>query len=150
MKPIVVLNEPQNLINTAVVIRAMLNFGLRDCRLVAPAEFDAHRIEGIAHKSGPVIERTEIFDNLDSALADCTFVVGLTARGRTAKRNAQRPTEMVAEMQTLSDADRPALLFGREDKGLTNDELDRCHRIVTIPTTQEYPSLPPDQDGARS
>lgn len=141
MKPIVVLQEPQNVINIAVVMRAMLNFGLRDLRLVAPAEFDGRRIEGIAHKSGELIERTEMFDTLDEALADCTFVAGLTARGRTAKRNVQRPNETLAELQTLSDADRPAFLFGREDKGLSNEQLDRCHRIVTIPTTENNSSL---------
>ena len=141
MIPIVVLQEPQNVINIAVVMRAMLNFGVRDIRLVAPAEFDARRIEGIAHKSGALIERAQIVESLDDAVGDCTEVFGLTARGRAAKRNVARPREAAEEIAGLGSEHRVALLFGREDKGLTNEELDRCHRVVTIPTTDEHPSL---------
>lgn len=141
MKPIVVLHEPQNVINVAVVMRAMLNFGVREMRLVAPAEFDARRIEGIAHKSGELIERARLFDSLDEALGDCTDVFGLTARGRAAKRVSARPRAAAEEIAALDVGHKVALVFGREDKGLTNDELDRCHSVVTIPTTDEYPSL---------
>lgn len=141
MTPMVVLHQPQNVINIAVVVRAMLNFGARDLRLVAPAEFDAHRIEGIAHKSGDLIQRAQIHDTLDEALRDCTDVYGLTARGRAAKRNSARPRDAAEEMAALGEGHTVALLFGREDKGLTNDELDRCTRVVTIPTTAAYPSL---------
>ncbi len=53
----VVMHRPQDIINIAVVIRAMKNFGFRDLRLVSPSEFDVRRIEGIAHKTGDVVER---------------------------------------------------------------------------------------------
>jgi TrmH family RNA methyltransferase len=137
----VVLHSPQDIINVAVVIRAMKNFGFRDLRLVSPAEFDIRRVEGIAHKTGDVVQRTKVFDDLDSALADFTMVVGLTARGRTAKRNAQFVEQAAQQLVALADSDRVAVLFGREDKGLTNDDLDRCHRIVTIPTTEDHSSM---------
>ncbi len=141
MNVVVVLNQPQDIVNIAVVIRAMNNFELRDLRLVAPADFSAIRIEGIAHKSGDVLERVQIFESLDEALSDCTLVAGLTARGRTVKRNVQRPREVVAELRAIEAPERGALLFGREDKGLTNEDLDRCHRTVTIPTAAEHTSL---------
>ena len=137
----VVLHSPQDIINVAVVIRAMKNFGFRDLRLVSPAEFDIGRIEGIAHKTGDVVQRTKVFDDLDSALADFTMVVGLTARGRSAKRNVQFVGEAVQELVALEDSHRTAVVFGREDKGLTNEDLDRCHRIVTIPTTDDHSSM---------
>ena len=85
MSIVVVLHQPQDLVNIASVIRAMKNFALIDLRLVAPEEYDEYRIEGIAHNSYDVLERVQQFDDLDAALADCTFVVGLTARSRTAK-----------------------------------------------------------------
>jgi TrmH family RNA methyltransferase len=129
------------LVNIAGVIRVMKNFALRDLRLVAPVEYDAYRVEGIAHKTGDVLKRVRLFDALDPALADCHHVVGFTARQRTAKRNAQRPREAAAELLAVREEALVALLFGPEDKGLTNDELDRCHRIVTIPTTPDYASL---------
>jgi tRNA/rRNA methyltransferase/tRNA (cytidine32/uridine32-2'-O)-methyltransferase len=137
----VVLHEPQDLVNIAHVVRAMKNFGFRDLRLINPREYDAHRVEGIAHQTQDVLARVRRFDRLEDAIADCVHVVGLTARGRTAKRNLQRPREAAAEILGHAPADPVALLYGREDKGLPNDALDRCHRVVTIPTSPGYPSL---------
>jgi len=68
-------------------------------------------------------------------------IVGFSARGRTAKRNVQRPSEAAAELREKDDDGPLALLFGREDRGLSNEALDRCHRVVTIPSDPEYPSL---------
>ncbi|MBI3081582.1 MAG: TrmJ/YjtD family RNA methyltransferase, partial [Gemmatimonadetes bacterium] len=141
MSLVIVLHRPQDLVNIASVIRIMKNFGLRDLRLVAPAEYDAYRVEGIAHQTGDVLKRVQVFEALDPALAGCHHVVGFTARQRSAKRNAQRPREAAGELLAMSEATLVALVFGPEDQGLTNDELDRCHRIVTIPTSAEYPSL---------
>jgi tRNA/rRNA methyltransferase/tRNA (cytidine32/uridine32-2'-O)-methyltransferase len=138
---IVVLHEPQDLVNIAHVVRGVKNFGFRDLRLVKPREWDAFRVEGIAHQTQDVLARVQVCDSLEAALADCIHVVGCTARGRTAKRNVQRPREAAAEMTTLAERGPVALLFGREDKGLSNEALDRCHRIVTIPTQASYASL---------
>ncbi len=137
----VVLHQPQELVNIAHVVRAMKNFGVTDLRLVAPKEYDAYRIEGIAHRSGDVLARTTVFDTIDAALADAVHVVGYTARERAAKRSARRPREAAAEAVALAAEGPVALLFGREDKGLPNEVLDRCHRVVTIPTDPAYPSL---------
>jgi len=137
----VVLHEPQELVNIAHVVRAMKNFDVADLRLVAPREYDAYRIEGIAHRSADVLARTWVLGTLDEALADCVHVVGFTARQRTAKRNVRRPREGLAEAVARADDGPVALLFGREDKGLPNEALDRCHRVVTIPSSAAYPSL---------
>jgi tRNA/rRNA methyltransferase len=141
MSIVVVLDQPQDLVNIAHVVRGMKNFGFRDLRLVQPREYDAYRVEGIAHQTADVLARVRTFASLGEAIADCVHVVGLTARGRTAKRNLQRPREAAAEINLLADGSPVALLFGREDKGLSNDALDRCHRVVTIPTEASYPSL---------
>ena len=137
----VTLHEPQDLVNVAHVVRAMKNFGFRDLRLVSPREYDAYRIEGIAHQTQDVLERVQRFDRLEEALADCVHVVGFTARERTAKRSFQRPREAAREILVQADSGPVALLFGREDKGLSNEALDRCHRVVTIPTSPAYRSL---------
>ncbi|MBI1967082.1 MAG: RNA methyltransferase [Gemmatimonadetes bacterium] len=137
----VVLDHPQDLVNIAHVVRAMKNFGVRDLRLVAPREYDADRIAGIAHNTADVLARVRVCGALDEAIGGCVHVVGLTARGRTAKRNLQRPREAAAEILGRAEAGPVALLFGREDKGLPNEALDRCHRVVTIPSSPEYPSL---------
>ena len=141
MSIVIVLDQPQDLVNVAQVVRGMKNFGCKDLRLVQPREYDAYRVEGIAHQTGDVLARVRTFASLGEAIADCVHVVGLTARGRTAKRNLQRPREAAAEITTLAEDGLVALLFGREDRGLSNEALDRCHRVVTIPSEASYPSL---------
>jgi tRNA/rRNA methyltransferase/tRNA (cytidine32/uridine32-2'-O)-methyltransferase len=138
---VIVLHEPQDLVNIAHVVRAMKNFGFKDLRLVNPREYDGHRVEGIAHQTHDVVSRVAQYDSLAAALADCVHVTGLTARGRAAKRNLQRPREAAAEILAVAESSVVALLFGREDKGLSNEDLDRCHRIVTIPSSPTYASL---------
>jgi TrmH family RNA methyltransferase len=138
---VVVLLETQELVNIAHVVRAMKNFGVADLRLVSPLEYDPYRIEGIAHRSGDVLSRARLFDDLDAALADCVHVAGFSARERTAKRSARRPREAVAEALVRSAEGTVALLFGREDRGLCNEALDRCHRVVAIPSDPAYASL---------
>jgi tRNA/rRNA methyltransferase/tRNA (cytidine32/uridine32-2'-O)-methyltransferase len=141
MSIVIVLDQPQDLVNIAHVVRGMKNFGFKDLRLVQPREYDAYRVEGIAHQTGDVLARVRSFGSLDEGLAGCVHVVGLTARGRTAKRNQQRPREAGAEITALAEDGLVALLFGREDKGLSNEALDRCHRVVTIPSEASYASL---------
>jgi TrmH family RNA methyltransferase len=137
----VVLHRSQNIINMALTIRSMKNFGLQDLRLVSPREFDPHRIDGIAHGTSDVVERVEIFDTLDEALADCHFVAGLTARQRAAKRNVRRARDAAPEILAQASAKTVAILMGPEDNGLGNEELDRCDIAVTIDTTDDHPSL---------
>jgi tRNA (cytidine32/uridine32-2'-O)-methyltransferase len=87
------------------------------------------------------VEKIRIFDTLDAAVEDCGLVVGLTARGRTAKRQLLRPRAAAQEIVDSLPSAPAAMVAGREDKGLTNAELDRCHLLVTIPTSPDYPSL---------
>jgi tRNA/rRNA methyltransferase len=138
---VVVLDEPRNVVNVAGVVRAMKNMGLRRLRLVRPAEFDARRVTGIAHRSEDVVESAEIVDDLGEAVADCVFVLGTTARGRTAHRNYGRPREWGPRLVDRAREGPVALLFGREDRGLTNEGLDRCDGVAIIPTDPEYSSL---------
>jgi TrmH family RNA methyltransferase len=141
MTIVTVLHQPQDLVNIAHVVRAMKNFGFRDLRLVEPREYDGYRVEGIAHQTHDVVSRIAQFASLDAALADCVHVVGFTARERAAKRNRQRPRAAAVEILAAAAAGPVGLLFGREDKGLSNADLDRCHRLVTIPTAPAYASL---------
>ena len=140
---VIVLHEPQDIVNIAGTVRAMLNMGFWRLRLVKPALYDAYRIAGIAHGSEEMLEQVEFFDDLASALADVGYVVGTTARGRTPAFVWQHPREAAPELlQLIETGARPiAIVFGREDKGLTSDELDRCDRVITVPTSPKRPSL---------
>ena len=136
----VVLDEPQDPVNIAATIRAMKNMGVVTLRLVRPASYDRSRIERVAHDTRDVAEHITHFESLDDALGDCVFVAGFTARRRSAKWRLASPREAAAEMLARAAHGPVALLFGREDKGLANEALDRAHVVVTIPTT-EHASL---------
>lgn len=131
----VVLFEPQNPINIAAVIRAMKNMGVSSLRLVRPCEYDPYRVEGIAHDTADIIERIQHFDDLDAALADCIYVAAYTARRRAAKWVIRDPRESAADVIASVPNGHVALVFGREDKGLPNEALDRARVVVNIPTT---------------
>lgn len=139
--PILVLVAPQDIVNIGSAVRIAKNFGLAQVRLVAPEVFDAWRIEGIAHNTGDLIEKITIHETLEQAVADCTWTLALTARERTAKRTVYRPGPAAAELIAHADAGPVAFVAGREDRGLSNEELDRCSALVTIPTNPEYKSL---------
>lgn len=132
---VVVLFEPQNPINIGATVRAMKNMGVSRLRLVNPVEYDAIRIEGIAHGTMDLIERIERFDDFDAAVADCVHVVGFTARRRSAKLRVIDPKTAAGELLSAAPEGPVAVVFGREDNGLPNQILDRVQATVTIPTT---------------
>ncbi|HMI48569.1 MAG TPA: TrmH family RNA methyltransferase, partial [Gemmatimonadaceae bacterium] len=136
----VVLYEPQDLVNIAATIRAMKNMGCSNLFLVRSVEYDPWRLEGIAHDTGDIIERIRNCETIEEALEGCVRVAGFTARRRAAKREVITPRAASAELLDFARTGPVALLFGREDKGLPNEILDRAHVVVTIPTT-EHASL---------
>jgi tRNA/rRNA methyltransferase/tRNA (cytidine32/uridine32-2'-O)-methyltransferase len=139
--PILVLVELQDLVNIAAAFRIAKNFGIDQVRLVRPREFDAWRIEGIAHNTSDLLERARLFETLDEALADVVWATALTARERREKRSVLRPRP-AAEALVARAAEGPvAFVVGREDKGLPNEALDRCQALVTIPTNPAHRSL---------
>lgn len=141
---VVILYQPQDVVNVGAVIRVMSNFGLKRLRLVEPAAWDAYRVEGIAHHTRPIIEAVEFFPDLAAAQADCGFVLGTTARKRGTRRERLTPRQaapLMLEAATRSPGTPAALLFGREDTGLPNEALEDCHALLTIPTGATNPSL---------
>lgn len=137
----IVLDHPKDVVNIGSVIRVMKNFGLTDLRLVNPDEFDAYRLEGIAHRSLDLIEACTIHKGLDEALDDATFVVGTTARPRTAGRRYLGPRDAAEAIADRVTGGTTAIIFGREDRGLTNQALDRCHVVTIVPTSVGYSSI---------
>lgn len=138
----VVLDQPQDPVNIGAVVRAMKNMGLSRLHLIQPADFNPYRIQGVAHTGLDIIESTRIFDGLADGLSGSNLVVGTTARGRSVRRNYRRPREAAGEIiDTVLSGRDVALLLGREDRGLSNEQLDLCDRVVVIPTHPEHSSL---------
>jgi TrmH family RNA methyltransferase len=136
----VVLFETQNLINVGAAMRAMKNMGLRDLRLVNAVPMDAWRLQGIAHDTGDIMAGAREHMELDDAISDCVLVAAFTARHRSARWDISTPREIAGRLLDAAGEGPVALLFGREDRGLPNEALDRAHVHVTIPTTR-YASL---------
>lgn len=127
--------------NIGAAARAMKNMGLADLCLVEPRKFPHRDAEARAAGATDVLENAQVVDNLDQALVDCQLVVGASARSRTIPWPIVNPRELASIVAPLSEETRVAVLFGREDRGLTNDELQRCHHHVHIPVNEEFSSL---------
>lgn len=131
----VVLDEPQDPVNIAGAVRAMKNMGLRSLHLVRPVAYDPRRIEGVAHDTRDIVDAITHHETLEGAVGDCVRVAGFSARRRAAKRERATPEHAARDLLEHAEGGPVALLFGREDKGLSNAALDRVHLVVTIPTT---------------
>ncbi|OHB32399.1 MAG: RNA methyltransferase [Desulfuromonadaceae bacterium GWC2_58_13] len=138
----VVLVEPQGPLNIGSVCRAMMNFGFSDLRLVNPtADHRAEEARWMAVKAGSLLDRARIFPDLAAALADCQLALGTTRRFGKYREEFFHPDEAARYLLPLTEKGRVALVFGREDKGLLTAELDLCQRFITIPTSDELPSM---------
>lgn len=136
-----VLFEPQDLVNVALVVRAMKNMELTRLRLVAPVEYDERRIDGIAHDTQDIVERIEIFGDFDSAVAGAVRIAATTARRRMSKQAWSEPADAAAGLLERTVDGDVAIVFGREDFGLPNTILDKTHEALCIPTNPGHSSL---------
>ena len=127
--------------NIGAVARAMKNMGLNDLCIVSPKRFPDPEADARASGATDILESAKVVASLDEALEDCHFVVGTSARGRHIPWPITSPREMASVAVSLQPEKRMAILFGREDRGLTNDELHRCHHHVHIPTNPDFSSL---------
>jgi tRNA/rRNA methyltransferase len=131
----VILVEPQIPENIGSTARAMINMGLRRLLVVKPKRCDLSRILKMA--TGPsidIIEEMEVFEDFASAIGPFQYLVGTTARTGTHRPTLTDPRRLARELIPISKTNQIAVLFGPEDRGLSNDHLRYCHTIATIPT----------------
>ncbi len=138
----IVLVSPARPENVGAAARAMKTMGFSDLRIV---DSEAHRQESarwVAHGSDDIIDNARFFPTLADALTDIDFTVATTARSRAKFHYYATPAELVPLMQEKSQwMDRAALVFGREDSGLTNEELALADILTGVPMVADYPSL---------
>jgi len=133
----IVLVEPQIPENIGAVARAMNNMGLTRLILVHPKNCDLSRVLKMATGSSiDIVEQMEEYDELLDALGPFQYVVGTTARTGALRPALTRPRELAQQLIYISQENLVALMFGPEDRGLSNDELRYCHTIATIPTAR--------------
>ena len=127
--------------NIGATARAMKNMGILNLALVTPKEFPSDVATYRSKAAKDVLEMANVFDDLESAVSDCELVIGTSARSRTVPWPVLTPKKAAEEVSNASLNNNVAIVFGREDRGLTNDELGLCNLHVHIPTDSEYSSL---------
>jgi tRNA (cytidine32/uridine32-2'-O)-methyltransferase len=140
----IVLVETRDPLNIGGALRATRNMGVRDLRLVAPLSRDPARVAVTAPGLEAEAAALPVFATLEEAVADGVLVLGFSARGRRARHDVWSVEELpgrLAERLPAGGPGRAYLVFGREDFGLSNADLERCHALVTIPTAPEHASM---------
>lgn len=127
--------------NIGAVARSMKNMGLRELVLVSPKRFPDAEATARASGADDILARARVCEGLAEAVADCGLVIGASGRPRALDRPPVPPSEAAA-MAVLEARERPvAFIFGTEHSGLSNEELDLCHRRLAIPVDADFPSL---------
>lgn len=137
----VVLISPTHPGNIGAAARAMKNMGLSRLYLVEPKEYPSDRARWRAANAADLLEQAVVVNSLDEAIADCGLVIGTSARNRRIPWPMLTPKSCASKVVDEMLKHQVALLFGREARGLKNEELQRCNYHVHIPTSEEYTSL---------
>lgn len=139
-QPAIVLVRPQLGQNIGKAARAMLNFGLTDMRLVAPRDGWPNPDAGPAASGADVVlERAQVFDRVEDAIADCPLVFASTVRRRDLVLPVLGPEEMADQIH--SSRAQSAILFGPERSGLETEDVALANAIVTVPINPDFGSL---------
>ncbi len=128
--------------NIGSVCRAMDNMGFCDLVLVAPREtVDWDEARMMACHASDILDSRTAVPSMADAVSDCSFVFGTTCRSGLYRQHVKSPREWVGKALEGAHAGRIALVFGREDNGLSNEELALCTHLIRIPTATRNPSL---------
>lgn len=133
----IVLVEPQHPGNIGAAARAMKTMGLRELALVKPYRFPHAEATDMAVGAADLLESAVLHPDLAGAVADCGLVVGASARLRSLPHNTCTPRELAPRL-AREVGGRIALVFGSERVGLSNEDLELCHELVSIPANPEF------------
>ena len=139
----IILVEPNGPLNVGSVARLCSNFEVEELRIVSP-KCDIYSFEAkkMALKGQKFLEHCKIFDNLEKAIFDCDLVIASCGRIDVGKDSSFESSEDIFNWtKSFKKINNLALIFGREDRGLTNSELLLANKTFNIPTSQNNPSL---------
>ena len=127
--------------NIGAVARAMKNMGVSDLALVGPRHFPHKDATARASGAVDVLKNAVVTETLGEAVADCVYTVGASARSRAINWPTLEPRDCAAKLIEESRTGPVAAVFGPEKYGLTNEHLDLCDALLTIPTNPDFSSL---------
>src|SRR5271156_5277885 len=141
--PVVILVEPQLGENIGMAARAMGNFGLTRLRIVNPRDgWPNVHARRAASGADHILDKAELFDTVEQAVADCTLLFATTARAHDQAKPVVAPDQAAREITAeIGGGGTVGILFGRERYGLQNEEVARANRIVTFPVNPGFASL---------
>jgi tRNA (cytidine32/uridine32-2'-O)-methyltransferase len=137
----IVMVETQTPGNIGAAARAMWTMGLSNLVLVNPQDFPAQKALWRSAGAKSVVENARVVSSLEEAIADCSLVIAASARQRRIPWPMLSPEQVGQKAAMISQTDHVAIVFGREDRGLINEELQLCHFHSAIPANDEYPVL---------
>ncbi|WP_370965830.1 tRNA/rRNA methyltransferase [Enterobacter wuhouensis] len=138
----IVLVAPARAENIGAAARAMKTMGFTDLRIVDSTAHLEPAARWVAHGSGDILDNITTYSTLADALHDVSFTVATTARSRAKFHYYATPAELVPMLEEKSQwLENAALVFGREDSGLTNEELELADVLTGAPMVADYPSL---------
>ncbi|MDK3155418.1 RNA methyltransferase [Kamptonema cortianum] len=134
----IILVEPAGALNVGAIARVMKNLGLSQLVLVNPrCDRASGEARQMAVHAADLLEAAEVVNSLPEALKGCQRAIATTARARALETPLEAPRSTLGWLLEAPSA----LIFGREDRGLTNEELNYAQRFVRIPSSEAYPSL---------
>ena len=137
----IVMVRPRGSGNIGSVARAMKNFGANELAIVGSARTQSFWARAMAVHGRDILAEARCHATIREAIADCTLIVGTTCRPGLYRSHSQAPREVASAMVAAAQKGKVGLLFGPEDHGLSNKDLEHCQLLVTIPTQPEYQSL---------
>ena len=140
----IILVSPEHPNNIGAAARAMNNMGIYDLRLVNPCEYLSNGVNGaktLAVHSQFILENAKIYTSLKEAILDKEIIIGTTTRIRGHHKQLNSCWDLESFMDRFNDSTKIAFVFGRETSGLTNEEINLCNTIISIPTFGENSSL---------
>ncbi len=137
----IVLVEPSHPGNIGGTARAMKTMGLHRLVLVNPVRYPDPQADWRAAGAMDVLDGAQVVADVEQAIADCHFVIGTSTRARAIPWPAVLAKDLGPVLEEQPAEAEIAILFGREDSGLSNDELQKCHTHLQIPSSKEYGSL---------
>jgi TrmH family RNA methyltransferase len=140
-EPKLVLSRTSHPGNIGAAARAMKTMGQRRLYLVNPLRYPSADATARASGADDVLEKAVVCASLEEAIQDVVLVLGASARLRSLHVPVLTPREAAALIAGESEPALTAVLFGNEQSGLSNEELDRCHYLVQIPSNPDYSSL---------
>jgi len=137
----IILCRPEGALNVGAVCRSMKSMGILELALVNPAEFDEDEVYKMAIHARDVYDGSLVYASLEEALRSITLAAGITRRRGVRRKWSSVPPEVLAKKIASTASGKCAIVFGNEQSGLSDKELNQCDIACHIPSSPDFPSL---------